>query len=985
VVVIAYGTAKKRDLTGSVTSISNEQVAAQQVSTVSRALEGLTTGVLFSNLSGQPGADANIQIRGLGSISGATSPLIVVDGVATSFDLNSINPDDIESIVVSKDAAANALYGSRAAHGLLLVTTKQGKVGKVKVNVSARVGASSRGIPDYDKITDPAEYYEFVWKSIYQYNKYFPDRSAALQAMDDTQLRQYTSDNLFTASGNSIVARNGLYNTMLYKIPDNTNLVGTDGKLRSDAELLFHDDWEDYLLKTVLRQEYSANVSGATEKSDYYFSVGYLNNPSYVMGSDFNRYSARVKLNTQVTSWLKTGINLSYGRTYSNAPNYTGGTVNTNAFAWLGLFSPIAPLYAHDKDGSIILDADGKKTFDLGTGQTYSPYGATTRAAFTGYSPGIYFEKDLSETTYNNYNAYSYAEVAFLKDFKFRIDFNLDERHRLSKSYGNNESGTAARDNKGTISNTWSRGTAINTTQFLYWNKDFGAHHLDAQAGHEYRWWSAIDMTGNKGWMFMNDQPTMPNAIQILALTGNENSYALEGYLGRINYNYAGKYYINASLRRDGSSSFRNDTWGTFWSIGGAYRISDENFMKEATPWLSELKLRANYGTLGNNNANAWAWTDLWQISNAGNIMTPDLAIAQAAFGNANLTWETVHTWDIGFDFRILERFYGTIDYFQRNTTDMLWNVPLPASTGQGSATQNAGEMFNAGVEVDLGVDIIRTKDIKWSFGLNGSHYRNELKKIPKGVGSELYDGAYTEGNYLRGVGKDYYNLFMYKYAGVDQQTGLGMLYKELKEGDDLTKWAGSKVGDVVKTTVPAEATRFELGTATAKLIGGFNTNFRYKNIDFALIASYQLGGKVVSLSYLNLTGQTLGRGVSRDVLDAWSPENKSSNIPMRMYGGTNYGPQPFGGAAGQYSDFALFNASYLNMKSISIGYSLPRDIIRKAFIENLRIYVSGENLFLLSAKKGLDPRVSLQGGGEVGAFGFPQARVISFGLNITL
>jgi TonB-linked SusC/RagA family outer membrane protein len=993
VVVVAYGSQKKRDLTGSITSISASQVKIQQVSTASRALEGLSTGVQFANLSGQPGSETTIQVRGLGSITGGTGPLVVVDGIATSFSVNSINPNDIESIVVSKDAAANALYGSRAAHGVLMITTKKGKSGKPKIDVDIRFGTTSRGVPDYDKINDPAAFYEYTWQGIYNYIKYYPDRAEQFKSMSDQELRQYAADNLFTQSGNSQTARNGLGNYMLYKIPEGTTLIDpATGKIRNDARLLYHDFWPDYFLQHTFRQEYNTSVSGGTGdgKTDYYFSLGYLSDPSYVMGSDFNRYSARMKINSQIADWLKGGMNLSYSRTYSNAPNYTGGTVNTNVFTWFGYFSPINALYARDESGQIKRDADGKPIFDLGTGQTYSPYGSTARPAFNGYSPAVYFDKDLTESTTNYLNGYAYLEASFLKDFKFMIDLNMDESHRLGLTYGNNESGTSARDYNGAIYNSWSRGLTLNTTQRLTYNRDFNLHHVDVLLAHEFRWSTSKNMAGQKTNMFMTSQPSMANAIQIQSLNGGESSSALEGYLSRVNYNYNGKYYASASLRADGWSAFRGDKWGTFWSVGGAYRISEESFLKDVTSsWLSELKLRVNYGTLGNNsNIGEYNWTDIWQISNAGSIASPQLSVSQTGFGNPSLTWETVHEFDAGFDFIISDRFYGTIDYYSRRTTDMLWSVRLAASTGQGSATKNAGEMLNNGVEVDLGYDAVRTKDVLWNVGINASHYHNELAKMPPNVGSEIYPGTwgYVDGNYLRGEGKDYYNLYMYRYAGVDQETGMGLLYKELREADvsgENPEYPGRKVGDIVTTAVPGKATKFELGSAAPLLNGGFHTNFRYKNFDAGLITSWQLGGKIVDLSYQGLTGMGIGRAVHADLLNAWTPENKSSNLPMRMLGGTNYGSTPAGGAAGQYSDFNLFNASYLNIKSVSAGYTIPKTILNRVHIENLRVYLSAENLHLFSAMKGLDPRVSL-GGQAVNAYGFPQARALSAGLNIT-
>lgn len=983
VVVVAFGTARKRDLTGSVSSISAENIKMQQVSTISRALEGAVPGLQFSNKSGQPGATSEIQIRGMGSISAGNGPLVVVDG-STSVNWQSLNPSDIESVVVSKDATSNSLYGARAANGVILITTKKGKGDKPRINLDFRFGATSRGISDYDKIDDPAQYYEFTWEGIYNYVKYFPSRDNKFKNMTDQQLRQYASDNLFKANGNSTSARNYLGNYMLYNIPDGTTLIDpTTGKLRSDAQLLYHDDWEDYFLKTSFRQEYNASVSGATNKSDYYFSLGYLSDPSYVMGSEFKRYSARINANTSITNWLKSGLAMSYSRTYSDTPNYTGGTVNNNLFAWLGYFGTINPLFAHDQAGNIINDANGKPTFDLGTNQTYSPYGTTGRMAFNGYSPGIYFEKDYNTTTTDYFNGSTYIQASFLNDFIARADLSFDASFPFTKTYGNNESGTAARDLNGSIYNRFDKSIAVNTTQTLTWNRNFGDHHLDVLVGHEYKWWRSDYAAGTKSNMFAIDKPSLENAIRINSFAGAGNSYSLEGYLSRLNYNFKEKYYLTGSLRYDGSSYFRDNRWGTFWSAGGSYRISQEDFMKSTSSWLSELKLRANYGIQGNNNIGAWRYTDIWAIQNNGSIGSPVLGITQESWANPYLTWEKNKVFNAGIDFQLWKRLYGSVDYFHRTTTDLLWGVPLPASTGRSGRTENVGSIMNTGIEIDLGVDIIRTNNLKWTFTVNASHFNNELKKKPSGVGSTDLNGDYVQGNYLRGVGKDYYNFYMYKYAGVDPETGLGMLYKELKATDDLSKYPGKKVGDIITTTVGTEATKFELGSASPDLVGGFGTTLKYKDFDFSLLASWQIGGQVVDLSYQGLTGNTIGRAYHTDLLDAWTPENKGSNIPMRMLGGTNYGSNPIGGSEGQYSDFALFDASYLNMKSITLGYTIPAPLTRKWFVDNLRVYISAENLFLLSAKKGLDPRTSLDGGSSVGAFGFPQSRVISFGVNV--
>ncbi|WP_149524457.1 SusC/RagA family TonB-linked outer membrane protein [Sphingobacterium hotanense] len=984
VVVIAFGSAKKKDLTGSVSSIGSETLEKSQISTISRAFEGAVPGIQFSTNSGQPGADAALRIRGQGSINASNDPLIVVDGAPYSNGLNSLNPADIESIVVSKDAAANALYGSRAANGLILVTTKSGRSGKTKIAFDSRVGVLSKGQADFDKVTDPATYYEYTWQGIYNFSKYSPDRADKFKSMSDAELRQYAATNLFTANGNNLTARNGLGNYMLYKIPDGTTLIDpSTGKIQAGAELLYHDDWEDYFFKKPIRQEYNVQMNGGSEKTDFFVSLGYLNEPAYVMGSKFDRFNGRMNINTQINDWLKGGASMYYSRSNSDIPNYSGGTVNTNLFTWLNYFSPINALFAHDETGAIRHDQYGEVIFDLGTGETYSPYGSTARLAFNGYSPGIYFQKDLTNQKRDVFSGRGYLEASFLKDFKFKVDFALDNNYVYNKTYTNNESGAGARDYQGTVSGYWAKGTQLNSTQILSWTRDFDQHHIDVLAGHEFRWQRSDDQSGTRYLMLAYDKPSFGNTVGIQSLSGGASSSTLEGYLSRVNYNFAEKYYLSGSLRADGSSYFRANQWGTFWSLGGAYRISQERFLSQAD-WINDLKLRGSYGVQGNNAVGATNWTDIWALSNAGSLVSPAPSISQTGWGNLDLTWETNHTTGVGIDFNLFNRLSGSFDYFNRDTRNLLFSKPLPKSTGRSSRMENAGELNNKGVELELNYAILRNDRVRWSVGANASRYRTTLVSMPEGVGSADYDGGFVQGNYLRGPGRDYYNLYIYRYAGVDQNTGLGMTYKTLKASDDLSKYPGSQVGDIVTTTAN-DGTRYELGTTTPDLIGGFNTSVSYKNFDFSVFASYQLGGKTVSLSYQGLTGNSIGRGIHADLLDAWTPENTNSNIPMRMLGGTNLGSTPNGGGVGQYSDFALFDASYLNMKSITLGYTVPKQLLTQLNFEQLRLSLAAENLFFISAKKGVDPRVAFDDGSGVAAFGYPQARVVSFAINLTL
>lgn len=980
VVVVAYGTARKKDLTGSITSISSDAIKQQQVSSVSQAFEGTVAGIQLSNPTGQPGADSRIRVRGMGSINASNEPLIVVDGAVSNIPLSALNPDDVESIVVSKDAAANAIYGSRAANGLILVTTKKGKSGKPKIGVDLRWGAFSQGVPDMELIRDPGTYYEYTWQGIYNYQRY-------RRNMTDAEARQYASNNLFTANGANNTT-NGLGNYMAYRIPDGTTLIDpATGKIRNDATLLYNDNWQDYFLKTALRQEYNANISGATENTDYYLSLGTLNNPSFVMGSEFERNSARLSFNTKIASWLKGGANMSYAKNISNAPQpYVGGAVNRNIFTFMNLFSPTYPIYAYDNNGAIIRDATGRPTYDMGTNQTYSPYGPTARASFNGYSPAIYIEKDFTQATNDYFSGRGYLEAGFLKDFKLKVDLAIDNDYRNYKDYGNNESGTEARDFGGRVIGQWNKAMTINTTQLLTWNRAFGQHNIDALAGHEFNKYRNDWMNGTKYQMYALDNPSMGNAVRVQSLTGGEEENALEGYFSRINYNFADKYYLSGSLRTDGSSYFRGNRWGTFWSLGGAYRLSEEAFIKNRINWITELKLRGSYGVQGNNGvptSTRFAWTNTYVLSGVGSITDANFALAASTWGDPSITWESNQITDVGLDFRLWNRFYGTVDYFRRKTVDMLLSVSYPSSAGRPGALRNVGKLLNTGVEVELGVDIIRKPDFSWSFNVNASRYRTTLLEIPNNMKSSGLDGGYLSGNYLRREGTDYFNMYLYRYAGVDQETGVALLYKKLTEAD-LANYPGNAVGDVVTTTQGSQATRFELGSVTPDLVGGASTTFRYRDFDLGIVTSWQIGGKVISRTYQYVTNQTIGRGVHVDMLNAWTPENPNSNIPMRMLGDTDFGNWTIGGSDGQYSDFSLFDADYFNLRTINFGYRLSPTLARKLHLDGVRIYAAADNLFFISAKKGLDPRQAVDGG-TINPFNYPQTKSLSFGLNISI
>ncbi len=1078
VTVVAFGTARKRDLTGAVSSVDNKVLAAQSNSTVTRALEGAIPGLQVSSVDGQPGQDMGIRVRGLGSASeSSANALIVIDGVPTmqSNALSSLNPRDIESTVVLKDAASTALYGSLGANGVVLITTKKGTKGKAKVTYDGRFGINQRGPGKYDKIYDPKDVYEFAWLSIYNAALYKSSdpltTNVAKPNMTEEEAALFASQHLFNYTGtvnkdangkddrfNNKYQKNGLGNLMLYNVPDATYtptgltsagaisqsttsatmtdayLVGLDGKLNPNARLLYQDQYDDYFIESKFRQEHNLSVSGASEKVDYFVSLGYLQDPSYIPGSKFNRYNVRANTNAQVYDWLKIGANVAYSQREMQSPatryGRNPGNVVQNIFRWTDGNNPLTPVWARDEAGNIVYNTAGSKVFHSNAGNTYSPLGPTngpSNSSPTAYYDLDYiFAHDKDITKYHDLNLRGYAEVKFLKDFTFTANVAGDNYFQVRDRYLNDLSGAAQND--GAMGQTYANAYGINMQQLLRWDKSIEKHNINVLLGHEFRWYRDQNLSYKGGTLLIPDFFSYANYVAFNTSStfsntgGNMSKKAEEGYFGRVSYNYDNKYYAEASLRRDGTSIFKlpENRWGTFWSVGAGWRISTEDFMAGAQSWLTDLKIRASYGLIGNaTNIGNYIGYQTWGYGlsdrnySGASWSAKTFSITRGNWTNDMLTWEEVATFDAGIDFRLWNRFYGTIDWYQRNTKNAIWNEPIAYSLGQSSLQMNTAELRNRGIELTLGVDIIKRQDLLWTFSVNGTSYKTTVVSVPESTGSEALGGdwiadaagwnasgagATSAGYYLRGVGKDYFNTYLYKYCGVDQNTGLP-LFQATVSADDIAKHnanptdvkyadiAGKKEGDIIQTKNYDIADRYEMGSAVPKFIGGFSTSVTYKGFDLMAMFAFQVGGKFLSVQYANhlyAENTSIGGQPSKDLLGhTWTPENKGAKFPMQMA----YGPSYSNGAtigSWKYTDLAQFSASYLNVKNITFGYTLPASVTEKvSFIESARFYVSLDNMWLWTAQSGVDPRMSLIGGMEVTAFTYPYMRTMSLGVNL--
>ena len=1054
-VVIGYGTARKKDYTGSVTQVNSKIISTQANSTVTRALEGVVPGIQVSSIDGQPGLDMGIRLRGAGSTSqNSSNALIVIDGVPTEYPnaLSSINPKDIESISVLKDAASTAVYGSRGSNGVLLITTKKGTRGRSNISFETRMGFNFLGTMRYDRIDNAKDIYEHAWLAIYNSVRYGYEGGSSTNGKYTTNVQNpnmshedaanFASAHLFDYQGTGITAdkfgRNLLGNWMLYDVPGATYtttgsgasasatmsgayLVNTDGKLNPNARQLFEaGSYENYFFERMFRQEHTLSASGGTEKMDYFVSLGMLEDPAYIRGSKFKRYNVRSNVNAQLTSWLKVGANMgySYRNTQSPATRFgrNPGTVQQNVFRWTNGQNQLIPLFARDQQGNIMKNADGTDRVHDNAGVSYSPLGPTSQPLYTTNLIKL-LDKDIDRRESHDLNLKGYATISFLKDFKFTANLSYDRFSEIRLRYGNPETGAV--QGTGAMGRYYSNTGVFNTQQLLNWNKNFGSHSLTALLGHEYYQWNSDLLNYASAFSIVNDFTGFANFVSRYNSSGapfgtpggGGDVSALESYFGRVSYNYNEKYFLEGSARRDGSSKFRyeKDRWGTFWSVGAGWRITEENFMKGTNNWLNDLKIRASYGIIGNQSGisnysgyQLWGYGAVYSMVNNGTGVPVSYTLTQGGI-NPAITWENTHTFDAGIDFSLWgRRINGSVDYYNKYTVNSVFAQPIAYSLGQRSLTFNNAEIVNRGVEVELNIDVIRNQNFRWNIGLNGTHYRTILMKVPPTVLSATLGGKYIADidgwgaasggatsagqTFLRGEGMDFYNLYLFKYAGVDQSTGLPLFHHTVTQKNlDDGLFGGSRVGDIVSTTNHTMADRYSMGSALPKWIGGFTTTLQYKGFDFTAILAYQIGGKFFSVEYANhlYRSGNIGNALSSELLgNTWTPENTGAKFPMTFYGDTYYtGGSTHG--SWQYSDMALFNASYLNIKNLTLGYNFGSSIADKIKAKSIRVYASADNIAMFTSHSGIDPRMSLVGGMEVGAAVYLPYSSMSVGLNV--
>ena len=940
--VVAYGTAKKSSYSGSASMVRSEELVMKPVSSVQQALQGKVAGLQVSVASGQPGAASTFRIRGTGTLNASSEPLYVIDGVATTSTnysknatdantttsiLSSINPQDIESITVLKDAAAASLYGSRAANGVVIITTKNGKAGQGVVNFNASYGISA--VPKQYNMLSSTDYYKLV------YNSY-------LESANPAKGQDYKWANEMTQGTFS-------WNPFNVAYP-----FDADGNLVAGAKNIINTDWQSEVMKMGSSQDYNLSYSGGSDKTHYFFSLGYFDQKGTTPTARYTRYSGKLNIDTQVKSWLKGGMNVvfSYATQNSEVSQGAGASPLYNAVS----FPNAVPVYKVDSNGDYVLDANGEKQYNW------------TNPAAKDYNPVAIPLMNTNKANTARLLASFYTQIDFTDYLSAKTVFSPDYVSVYDMYYWNKYHGDGPAYN-GRAGRTQTSDLMFTSTTTLNFNKTFAdKHNVSAMAGYEY-WQSKITRFDGSATGFAFDFLTeLANATKPQSITSWYTEAALISWLGQAQYNYAEKYFGSVSFRRDGSSVFGADRkWGNFFSVGGSWRAKQEDFLQEAD-WLSDLKLRVSYGTSGNNagltryqSLGLWTASDDYQYGyNSG--------LGHTSLSNPELGWEKQKMLNIGVDFGFFQnKISGSIEFFNKTSDDLLYEYPLPASHGLTSVMMNLAKVQNQGVELSLNATPVQTKDFSWDVNFNFSHSADKILDL---AGDD--DITMSDDKKIWKVGKSQYEFYMPTWMGVDPDNG-----------DPLWKKTDPETGEVGTTNVYSSADYEMQGCATPWGFGSLTNSLSWKGFNFSFMFYYNLGGKVYDSIYAGMMheGNNSGKNVNADEINAWTPDNRYTNVPKYTNANDNQ--------SNSVSTRFLYSATYLKLKNVNLSYTLPQNLVKKTgVISSARIYLNADNLFTVFADKGYkgydDIDIFGVGGYDANAHYIPLSRTYTLGVNIT-
>lgn len=927
VVVVAYGTANKSSYIGSASVVTGEKLKSIQTTNVTSALQGLSSGVQVINNSGRPGSSGSILIRGIGSLYASSSPLIVVDGVPYSGSMSSISSNDIESISVLKDATSASLYGSRAAGGVIMITTKSGG-NDSRIEFTSTFSSVSMAVP-YPERLSTQQYFELTWESLY-------NGQLDLGAIK-ADAAQYATNNVISE---------------LKVNPFNlSNPFTEDGHIRPDARLLYDANWEAELIKPRLTQEYTLSATGSSSdrRTRYYISAGYKDDKGVFTIQQLKRFTSRVNVTSDVKKWIQLGTNVSMS--HSREP-YASGAV------WFIRSMPtIYPIWQYDYVNQEYLTVNGQRIFDYGD----------TRASWIGWNPLADAEYNNTLFLYDNLSNRSYAEITFMPGLKLKSSFNVDYLLNTDHYYVNPTYGYMAGRGGTTKENKRTFGITQNNI-VSYERRLGGVNNIKLMAGNElHQWVFNRVMAAREGFPFIGLEE-LASAAKLTEAYSIEDNYRLLSFFSRAEYDYDNKYYFSGSIRTDGSSRFHPDSrWGKFWSVGGSWRLSNESFM-ESAGWINNLQLKMSYGSVGNDRIAMYAYQGLFGTG-ANDGSYPGMLVSRLP--TPDLKWETNLQFNAGINFYLFDRLDGSMEYYVRSSKDLLFARPLPMSTGFGSIDANIANVQNKGFEIELRYLAYKSDNFRWDLNINASHYKNTITSLPQE----------RVGDWIEGISM--YEFFMPEWAGVNPESGNGQwwvnVFKKDGEGNFIVDNKGNKiVEERVKTEdyseVGSRDQKDYRGTSIPDLFGGITNNFQYRNFDFSLFFYYSIGGKMYDSDYAGIMSNREGFAQHIDMLDRWTPENRDSQLPRASHSTRNN--------MGAYSTRFLYDNTFVRLRNIRLGYQLPENLLYGAGLASLNIYAQADNIltFGSAAKRGTDPE---QGFGGTTDNRLPPLKSVSLGVRL--
>lgn len=932
VVVIGYGSESKRTVTGAISGLKAVDIKDRPVTGLDQAMQGLVAGVNVTSASGAPGGAVSVRIRGVSTLSANSQPLYVVDGTPIqtgsnsqlSFGngltnaLNDINPSDIESIDVLKDAAASAIYGSRASNGVVIVTTKRGKSGRTNIDFDYYTGVQNVA-KTVDALTGP-QYVQVIQESVR--NRY-PD-----------------------------LTFNGVTYPTLAALM--TSGLGR-GNLANDPNSYPTTNWQDQIFRTAPISNYNLSINGGTDKTRFNITSGYLSQDGIIKGADYDRFNLRLNLDHNVNDKFKIGTSTSFNRSTSNRI-YNDNTIY-GVLSSAVLISPAIPIY----------NADGTYAHD--------PYSSVENPVAAYKEP---FNIAVSSRLLSNV----YGEYKLLPSLTFRTNFAADYQIFHERRFLPSTLNAAAAPTNGLGAEGYYSDLNLLNENTLTFNKSFGEHTLNILAGESWQKDNFESLLGTGTNFPGNNIQRLSAAAVKTNVTSDGSASTLVSFFGRAGYSYKHRYIFSATLRSDGSSRFTDgNRYGYFPAFSGAWLISDESFMK-SFKWLSTLKLRSSWGKTGNNFVPDFASRTLIGVGTNYNLIA---GLSPTQLGDAHLTWEKTTSTDIALDMGFLkDRITLSADVYNKKTNGLLSRLPLPASSGFLNYQTNVGSMENKGLELDLQTINIKNKDFSWTTSFNISFNRNKILSLANNNAPYIAGfGSWVE------VGSPVGSFRGYKVAGIFQnqaeidqlnaaakaKTGSGTaLYQVAQTAPGDLKFADLN-GDGIITSADQQI----LGSALPKFTGGFNNSLRYKMFDLSVLWQFNYGNKILNYARTLTEGMNSTFGQISTVLDRWTPQHTNTDMPRAVYGDPN--------SNARISDRFIEDGSYLRLKSLNVGYSLPADLAARIHVRKLRVFAAAQNLVTITKYKGYDPEVNTFNSDPVTAgtdfLTTPQARTFTFGVNV--